>query len=145
MVDGIPAYQFTEHISGADAGFSPLSSALSSADPQRYSVDRVYLVDAETGALINITENEDLSLVDPATGSVAAHLFRAHLFATPSTVRRLAGQDARRRDAIALTADVRLALFGASCVLAVTAGCLLLPGAWITPLRRRLPSRSGAQ
>ena len=137
-VDGIAAYQFTQDISGANAGFSPLSST----DPERYSMYRVYWVDPETGMPIEVTENEDLYLVNPTTGSVVTHLFRADLRTTPTTVARLASQDARDRGKIALAASVRLVLSGMACVLALIAGCLLARGPCIELLRRRRPARS---
>lgn len=137
-VDGIAAYQFTEDIAGANAGFSPLSST----DPERYSMQGVYWVDPETGMPIKVAENEDLYLVNPATGSVVTHLFRADLHTTPTTTARLASQDARDRDEIALAANARLGLFGMACVLTLIAGCLLVGGKWIELLRRPLPARS---
>jgi len=120
-VDGIPAYRFAEDISAAKAGFSPLSPA----DPQAYSVHRVYWVDPETGMLLKVAENEDLFLVNATTGSAVTHLFRADLHTTPATVERLASQDARGLDEIALMANTSLALFCAAGALALLAGCLL--------------------
>jgi hypothetical protein len=121
-IDGIRAYRFSEDVSGAKAGFTPLSSA----DPELYSMHRVYWVDPETGMLINLTENEDLSLVHPTTGSVVTHLFRGDLHATPATVARLTRQDASIRDKIALMVTARRALFGLACGLALVACCLLV-------------------
>jgi hypothetical protein len=118
-VDGIVAYQFTEDVSAAEAGFS----ALSPTDPQAYSVIRVYWVDPETGALLKVSENEDLSLAKPAGG--ATQLFRADLATTPSTVRRLASQDASERNQIRLLANGRLALVVLASGFALLAGCLV--------------------
>jgi hypothetical protein len=133
-VDGIPAYQFTEDIAAARAGYSTLSST----DPQLYSMHRVYWVDPQTGMLLSLSEDQDLYLVSPASGSVVTHLLRADLHATPATVRRLARQDARVRHEIARTADARLVLFGVAGALAAAAGVLLArrPG---TGSLRRLP------
>jgi hypothetical protein len=137
-VDGIPAYRFAEDVSAAKAGFSSLSSA----DPQAYSVQRVYWVDPETGMLLKVSEKEDLSLVNPATGSAVTRLFRADLHTTTATVERLASQDVRERDDLALMASARLALFVTACGLALLAGCLLARGPGPERLRRLLPSRS---
>jgi hypothetical protein len=134
-VDGILTYRFAEDVSAADAGFSPLSSA----DPELYTMHRVYWVDPETGMVLKVTENEDLYLVKAATGSVAAHLFTADLHTTPGTVGRLAGQDARARNEIARVAGARLVLFGVAGGLALAAGCLLALGLGRTLLRRRSP------
>ena len=137
MVDGIPAYRFTEGISAAKAGFSPLSSS----EPELYSMQRVYWVDPETGMLLKVTEDEDLYLVNASTGATVTHLFDADLRTTSATVGRLASLDARGRDEIALLASARLAASGAAAGLALVAGCLLGgPALW--RLRRRPPSSS---
>ena len=143
MIDGILAYQFTEDISGAKAGFSPYSSK----DPELYSMHRVYSVDPQTGMLLNIAEDEDLYLANPATGAVVTHLFRADLRATPATVAGLARQDARIRNAIELGVNARRGLFGIACVLTLGATVLLVgrpkAGARATRLPRR-PRSSGS-
>ena len=138
IVDGMPAYRFAENISAAKAGFS----ALSSADPQAYSMHRVYWVDPEPGMLLKVTENEDLYLANPTTGSPVTQLFQADLQTTPATVERLASQDAGRRGEIALLANARLVLFVVACGLALLAGCLLVRRAGRRLGRRLLPSRS---
>jgi hypothetical protein len=135
IVDGIPAYRFTEDISAAKAGFSPLSSS----EPELYSMQRVYWVDPETGMLLNATEDEDLYLVNASTSATVTHLFDADLRTTPATVGRLASLDARGRDEIALLARARLAAYGAAGGLALLAGCLL---AGPVLARRLRPSRS---
>jgi hypothetical protein len=134
-VDGIPAYRFTEHVSAARDGYSPLSST----DPELYSLYRVYWIDPRTGMLLNVSENEDLYLVSPADGSVVTHLLRADLHTTQATVRRLASQDARDRDGIARLAGARLALLGMTCVL-VLGACYPLARGLGTESLRRLPS-----
>jgi len=127
VVDGVPAYRFAENISAAYAGLSPLSSA----EPELYSVRRVDWVDPETGAVLKITEDEDLYLVNPATGYPVMHLFDADLAATPATVARLASQDARGRNEIALAGAARIVIFCLAGVSAVTAGCLLAREPWL--------------
>ena len=104
-------------------------------------MDCVYWVDPETGMPVKVTEDEDLYLVNPVTGSVVTQLFRADLRTTPATAARLASQDARDRDKISLAANVRLVLLGAAWVLALIAGCLLARGPWIELFRRPLPAR----
>jgi hypothetical protein len=135
VVDGVPAYRFAENISAAYAGLSPLSSA----DPELYSVRRVYWVDPETGAVLKITENEDLYLVNPATGYPVTHLFDADLSTTPATVARLASRDARGRNEIELLGTVRILFFCLAGVSAVTAGCLLARGPWLRLVPLVLP------
>jgi hypothetical protein len=135
IVDGIPAYRFTEDISAAKAGFSPLSSS----EPELYSMRHVYWVDPETGTLLNVTEDEDLYLVNARTGATVTHLFDANLRTTPATVGGLASLDTRGRDEIALLTRARLAAYGAAGGLALIAGCLLAGPVLAWRLR---PSRS---
>jgi Porin PorA len=151
VIDGIRAYRFTENISAAKVGFSPLSSA----EPELYSMHRSYWVDPETGALLKVNENEDLYLANAATGSGVTHLFDADLRTTPATVARLASQDARGRDEITKMKTVLFAVLGIAGGLAVTAWFLLTRKPWLLltrkpwllltrrpRLRRLMPSRS---
>jgi hypothetical protein len=135
-VDGIQAYQFTEHIAAAPAGSSPLSRA----GPERYSMQSTYWVDPQTGALLQISENEDLYIVNAATGATVTHLFDADLSTTPSTVASLVSQDTRARDAGPAAARGRL-LFRGLAALAAVAGALLLlgPGGRAGPRHSRGP------
>ena len=140
MIDGIAAYQFSQDITGAKAGFS----ALSSKDPELYSMHRVYWVDPQTGMLIDMAENEDLYLANPTTGSVVTHLFRADLHATSASIAALASQDARIRDEIAAGVNARRALLAGACLLALAAAGLaaaglLARGPGTGSLRRLLP------
>jgi hypothetical protein len=99
-VGGIRAYRFEESISAAPAGFSLFSKT----EPELYSMHRTYWVDPETGALLRISEDEDLYLVRPRTGATVTHLFDADLSTTPATVASLVRQD-RRGPAAGTAAD----------------------------------------
>src|SRR5258708_12427100 len=82
-IDGIPVYRYTEDVTAARAGFSPLSAT----DPELYSVRESYWVDPQTGAVLAIPAAEDLYLASPAAASpVASRLFDADLVTTPATV-----------------------------------------------------------
>jgi len=111
-VDGIPAYQYTEAVTAARAGASPLSAT----DPQLYSARRSFWVDPETGTVLAMSEDVDLYLASPATGAPAMQLFDADLTTTPGTVAQLVSQDAGVRHEITVTRELRLA-------------CLVLAGA----------------
>ncbi|HEX3963899.1 MAG TPA: porin PorA family protein [Trebonia sp.] len=128
-IDGIPAYRYTEVITAARAGFSPLSST----DPELYSANDSYWVDPETGAVLAITADEDLYLASPAaTGSSATRrLFNTHLTTTRATVAHLAAQDRGVRREITVARDLRLACL----VLAI----VLAGAAWYALSRRRSP------
>jgi hypothetical protein len=124
LVDGIRAYRFTESISHAKAGFSPIQRAY----PQLYTMHQTYWVDPETGALLKISEDEDLYLVKPASGVRVAHVFDADLSTTPASVASLVSRDLRARDAGTAAARDRLLFFGLAGVLAVAAAIVLLAG-----------------
>ncbi|HEY6787818.1 MAG TPA: porin PorA family protein [Trebonia sp.] len=128
-IDGIPAYRYTEDITAARAGLSPLSST----DPELYSANDSYWVDPETGAVLAITADEDLYLASPAaTGSSATRrLFNTDLTTTRATVAHLAAQDRGVRREITVARDLRLACL----VLAI----VLAGAAWYALSRRRSP------
>jgi len=131
-IDGIPAYRYTQDITAARAGFSPLSST----DPELYSARDSYWVDPETGALLAITADEDLYLAGPvagpaATASAAPRLFDADLTTTRATVAQLAAQDLSVRREITVARDLHLA-----CLVLAIASAVI---AWYTLSRRRPP------
>jgi hypothetical protein len=136
-VDGIPVYRYTENISAAAAGYSPVSST----DPQRYSVRRVYSVDPETGAVLAVRDDEDLYLAKIRTRSPVTHLLDASLRTTPATVAMLARQDASVRHTVAMASRIRVAFVLAAAVLAVVAGFLLARRRGTAPTQR--PGKTG--
>jgi Porin PorA len=142
-VGGIRAYRFEENITAAPAGFSLLSKA----EPELYSMHRTYWVDPETGALLKITEDEDLYLVRPRTGSTVTHLFAADLSTTPATVASLVRQDRRGRGAGATAGRGPRLFLGLAAGLAAAAGILSVfgPGGRPAPrpARRAGPVRRG--
>lgn len=129
-VGGILTYRFTEN--AAAALFS--ISAVAPTDAERYIMHRTYWVDPQTGALLQISEAEDLYLVNPATGATVTHLLDAHLITTPQTVASLVSQDNRARSAGPAAEHKRLAFYGIAGLLAVLAVLLFLRA---TATRRR--------
>jgi hypothetical protein len=118
-IDGIPAYQYTETVTAARAGFSPFSAT----DPQFYSARNSYWVDPETGALLAVTMTEDLYLAGPVvrtavTSPAPTRLFDANLTTTPASVAELAARDLAVRHEIAVARDLRLACLALAIVLA---------------------------
>jgi hypothetical protein len=127
-IDGIPAYQYTEDVSAVPAGLGPLSST----GQELYSARDSYWVDPETGAVLAITQDEDLYLGRSATGSAAASPpLRADLTTDKSTVGQLAARDRAIRREITVARDLRLA-----CLVLAIAGGLI---AWYALSRRRPP------
>jgi hypothetical protein len=123
-VGGIRADRFEESIHAARAGFSLLSKT----EPELYTMHRIYWVDPETGALLKISENEDLYLVKPRTGATVTHLLVADLTTTPATVARLVRQDQRGRGAGIAAGGDGLLFFGLAAGLAVVAEILSVSG-----------------
>ncbi|HTU72451.1 MAG TPA: porin PorA family protein [Trebonia sp.] len=135
-IEGIAAYRYTEDITAARAGPSPLSST----DQELYSAADSYWVDPETGAVLAITISEDLSLARPvgaapATGGASApavaDVLNMDLTTDKATVKYLVAQDRSVRHEITLARDLRLACLALAVLLAVAA--------WYTLSRRRSP------
>jgi hypothetical protein len=133
-VDGVPAYLFTEKIPGGLVGTSPLSPG----NPELYTMHRTYWVDPQTGALLKISENEDLHVVDSVTRATIMHLFRADLSTTPATIADLVRQDARGQGTGTAAQRERLLSFGVAGALAAVAAVLFL---WSTADVPRRPAR----
>jgi hypothetical protein len=131
VVGGVRAYQFAEDISAAPAGFSLLSRT----EPQRYSMHRAYWVDPATGALLKISENEDLYLTRPFSGATVTHVFEAALTTTPASVARLVRQDTRARAAGIAAGHDRLLFLALAGALALAAEILSACG----PAGRAVP------
>jgi hypothetical protein len=136
MVDGIPAYRFTEFIYAAHAGYTLLSFR----DPELYSISSVYWVDPVTGTVLDASEDEDLYLVRSITSSPVTDLFEANLSMTPGTVARLASQDARARSGLKVARWTRVAFLAVAVDLAALAWWTLARG---TRRRRRPRRRQG--
>jgi Porin PorA len=138
-VGGIRAYRFEENIHAARAGFSLLSKT----EPELYTMHRTYWVDPETGALLKISENEDLYLVKPRTGATVTHLFVADLSTTPAAVARLVRQDQRGRGAGIAAGRDGLLFLGLAAGLAVVAEILSVFGPGGRAVRR--PARGAGR
>jgi hypothetical protein len=139
VVGGIRAYRFEENVSAAPAGFSLLSQT----EPQRYSMHRAYWVDPATGALLKISEDEDLYLTRPFSGATVTHVFEAHLTTTPASVASLVRQDTRARAAGTVAGHDRLLFLALAGALALAAEILSAFG----PAGRAVPrpARSARQ
>jgi hypothetical protein len=130
-VGGIRVYQFTEDVTAAPIGFSPYSLS----DPELYSVHRVYWVDPETGALLNVSVSEDLYLAETTTRPVT-HLLEADLTATQDTVAGLAGRDAQVRGDLAAAGTTRVVSLS-------LAGGFALIGGWLLARKGAANAKTG--
>src|SRR6185312_9252856 len=97
-VSGTEAYRFVANIPPTQNGTQTVpgslvnQSASSVTLPQFFQAQITYWIDPVTGALLNVTENQKLTLRD-STGTQALLLFDAYLVATTDSVDRLLAID----------------------------------------------------
>jgi hypothetical protein len=130
--DGVPTYMFTENqgpaqvttvtVPGAFFGLKAKTVTL----PEIYQIHLVYWVDPETGALLNVNEDEKVILQNPATGGTVATLFDGDLVATPATVTKVVGLDSSGRTELSWLNTIGPILAGAAGAVALIAGLVLL-------------------
>ena len=130
--DGIPTYVFTENqgpaqvtavtVPGAFFGLKAKTVTL----PEMYQIHLIYWVDPETGALLNVNENEKVTLQNPANGATVAVLFNGDLVATPATVTEVVGLDSSGRTELSWLDTIGPVIAGIAGVLALIAGIVLL-------------------
>lgn len=130
--EGIQTYVFTEDVAptqvsaitvpGPFFGLKPKTVKL----PEMYQIRLTYWVDPETGALLNVNENEKVTLRDPATGSTVAVLFGGDLAATPGTVKAVVNLDSGGRTELSLLDTILPLAAGIAGAVALTAGIILL-------------------
>ena len=130
-VDGVQAYEFVENVPPVQIATQPVpgsfvgSSAALVAAPEFDQLHLIYYVDPETGALLNVNENQTLSLHNPTTGAVALVLFSADLIATPASVHQIVGLDSSGRNELALLKTILPLALGIAGAVALLAGLFL--------------------
>ena len=110
--------------------------------PEMYQIHLVYWVDPETGALLNVNENEKVTLQNPATGATVAVLFDGDLVATPATVTEVVNLDSSGRTELAWLNTFGPIAAGIAGALALIAGIVLLVR---KPRRNEDPQRSSSR
>ncbi len=129
-VNGIDAYRFTENVSPTQNGSQTLPGALvgqSAASvtlPQFYENHVTYWIDPDTGALLNVTQNERLTLRD-SSGATALVLFDAYLVATPASVNGLVALDNSQRSKMFAVTKLLPLVTGILGVILLIVGILL--------------------
>ena len=97
-VGGTQAYKFTENVAPTQNGTQTVPGSLvnqtaaSVTLPQYYQTQTTYWIDPVTGALLNVTQNEKLTLRNN-DGSQALVLFNANLAATQDSIDGLVALD----------------------------------------------------
>jgi Porin PorA len=130
--DGVPTYMFTENVPptqvttvtvpGSFFGLKAKTVTL----PEIYQIHLIYWVDPQTGALLNVNEDEKVTPLNPATGATAAVLYDGDLAATPATVTAVVNLDSSGRTELSLLDTILPLVAGIAGALALIAGIILL-------------------
>jgi hypothetical protein len=129
-VGGTEAYRFVANIPPTQNGTQTLpgslvnQSASSVTLPQFFQAQITYWIDPVTGALLNVTENEKLTLRD-STGAQALLLFDANLVATTDSVDRLVALDNSQLSKMSLVGTLLPLLAGIVGLILLVVGILV--------------------
>jgi Porin PorA len=129
-VNGIQAYRFEENVAPVQNGTQVLPGSLvgesqaSVVLPQYYEMHLTYWIDPDTGALLNATEHEKLTLHD-SQGAQALLLLDANLAMTPASVNGLVALDNTQRSKMTLVTTILPLVTGILGVILLIVGILL--------------------
>jgi len=130
-IHGIDVYRFVEHVSHSRAGSQTLPGSLvGSPDqasvtlPEYYTATNTDYVDPRTGAILNVTETQKLTLED-ATGAQRLLLFNGTLAMTPQSVQAAVNLDQSGRNKLSLLKVVLPIAAGVVGLAALVCGILL--------------------
>ncbi len=129
-VNGIQAYRFEENVAPVQNGTQALPGSLvgesqaSVVLPQYYEMHLTYWIDPDTGALLNATEHEKLTLHD-SQGAQALLLLDANLAMTPASVNGLVALDNTQRSKMTLVTTILPLVTGILGVILLIVGILL--------------------
>jgi hypothetical protein len=129
-VDGIQTYEFVENVAPTQNGTQTLPGSLvgmsqaSVTLPQYYQNHVTYWIDPQTGALLNVTEDEKLTL-ENSSGGQALLLLDANLAATPASVSRVVAQDNSERSKMSAVSTIVPLVTGIVGVVLLIVGILL--------------------
>jgi hypothetical protein len=130
-VGGIQAYEFVEHVPSTKFATQQLPGALLGSKtaviraPLFDQEHLIYYVDPETGALLNVNEQQTVTLHNPATGATALVLYDADLTATPASLSQIVALDSSGRNEITLVETTLPLVFGIVGGVALLAGLIL--------------------
>ena len=144
-VHGIQAYEFVENVPPTryasitvPGSFVGMTAASVSA-PEFDAEHLIYYVDPETGALIDVNEQQSTTLRSPATGATALVLFDADLIATPASVDEIVGLDNSGRGKLTLLETTLPLVFG------IAGGVALIAGIFLARKPRAVPASATAE
>jgi hypothetical protein len=130
-IHGIGVYRFVERVSHSRAGSQTLPGSLVGSPgqasvtlPEYYTATNTDYVDPRTGAILNVTETQKLTLED-ATGAQRLVLFDGTLAMTPQSVQAAVNLDQSGRNKLSLLKVVLPLVAGLVGVVALIGGILL--------------------
>jgi hypothetical protein len=130
-VHGIQAYEFVENVPPTQTASVTLpgsfvKSTAASVTLGEYDAEHlIYYVDPETGALVDVNEQQSTTLRTSATAAPALVAFDADLIATPASVTQIVALDTNGRNELSLLQTVLPLVFGIVGALALIAGVFL--------------------
>jgi hypothetical protein len=129
-IHGITVYRFVEQVPPTRAGSQTLPGSLVGSSqpsmtlPQYYTATNTDWVDPVTGAILNVTETQQL-LVRDATGAHTLLLFDGHLAMTPQSIQQAVNLDKSGRNKLNLLEVVVPLAAGLVGLAALVTGILL--------------------
>lgn len=129
--DGVQTYKFVEDIAPTQfatltvPGFFVGSSATTIAAGEYYQIKETYYVDPVTGALLNVNEDETLTLHNPVTGVSGVVLYNGDLQETPASLTQIVGLDNTGRSELTLLTLILPLVLGIVGAILVVVGFLL--------------------
>jgi hypothetical protein len=129
-VNGIQAYRFEENVAPVQNGTQVLPGSLVGSTqasvvlPQYYEMHLTYWIDPDTGALLNATEHEKLTLHN-SQGAQALLLLDANLAMTPASVNGLVALDNSQRSKMSLVTTILPLVTGIVGVILLIVGILV--------------------
>jgi hypothetical protein len=132
-VNGVSVYRFVEQVAPTQAGTQTLPGSLVGSSqpsltlPQYYTATNTNWVDPVTGAILKVTETQQV-LVRDATGAHNLLLFDGHLAMTPQSIQQAVNLDKSGRSKINLLEVVLPIVAGLVGLAALITGILLARG-----------------
>jgi len=130
-IDGITVNRYVEHVTHVQDGTVTLPASLAGMSgtgnvtlPEYYTATNTFWVDPETGAQLNTTEAQRLTLED-STGATKLVLLSGTLKFTPSSVQTVVGLDNSARSEIALVEVILPLILGVLGLIALVVGIVL--------------------
>jgi Porin PorA len=134
FVENIPPTRFsTEQVPGSMLGVKTAVVSAPLFDEQHL----IYYVDPETGALLDVNQQQTVTLHNPATGAQALVLYNADLAVTPASLSQIVALDSSGRGTVTLVETTLPLVFG------IAGGVALIAGAFLA-FRGRRPRDEGA-